>query len=50
MDYSKRVVQILQEDSTGSDLETDGRDVGLTLERNIDDILATPEDEESTEI
>jgi hypothetical protein len=41
--YSKRVVQILQGDSTGSVLETNGRDIRLALERNIDNILATAE-------
>jgi hypothetical protein len=41
--YSKRVVQILQGDSTGSVLETDGRDIRLALERNVDNILAMAE-------
>jgi hypothetical protein len=41
-------VQILQEDSTGSVLETDGRGIRLALERDFDNILATAEEEEES--
>ena len=45
--YGKSVMQILQGDSTGSVLETDGRDIRFALKRNLDNFLAKALEEDA---